>query len=53
MVHHFYFTVVDFFTEYFGLYVVPFLRLGLELGSGLGFICANKKQKYDGNMFLQ
>jgi hypothetical protein len=42
-------TVLDFFTEYFGLYVVPFLRLGL----GLGFMCANKKQKYDGHIHLQ
>jgi hypothetical protein len=28
MVLHFYFTVLDLFTEYVGLYVVPFLGLG-------------------------
>jgi hypothetical protein len=51
MVLHFYFTALDFFTEYFGLYAVPFLRLGL--GLGLGFMCANNKQKYDGHIHLQ
>jgi hypothetical protein len=51
MVLHFYSTVLDLFTEYFGLYVVPFLRLGL--GLGLGFMFANKKQKYDGDIHLQ
>jgi hypothetical protein len=49
MVLHFYFTVLDLFTEYFGLYVVPILRLGL----GLGLMCANEKQKYDGHIHLQ
>jgi hypothetical protein len=44
MVIHFYFTVLDFLSEYFGLYVVSFLRLGLGLGLGLGFMCANKNK---------
>jgi hypothetical protein len=47
---YFYFTELDFFTEYFGLCVVPFLRLGLGSGLGLGFTCANKKQIYEGHI---
>jgi hypothetical protein len=39
MVLHFYFTVLD--------------MLGLGLGSGLRFMCANLKQKYDGRIHLQ
>jgi hypothetical protein len=48
MVHQFCFTVADVFTEYFGLYVVPFLRFGYWLI----FMCANKKQKYDGHIYI-
>jgi hypothetical protein len=57
MVNILFFTLLDFFKEYFGLYVVPFFMLGLGLGSGLGsglgFMCAHGKQKYDGHIHLQ
>jgi hypothetical protein len=50
--HYLYFTVHKVFTEYFGLNVAPFLRLGLGT-AGLGFMCAIKKQKYYGHIHLQ
>jgi hypothetical protein len=45
MVHIiFNFAVLDFFKEYFSYPVVTFL------GLGLGLMCANRKQNYDGHI---
>jgi hypothetical protein len=46
MVHRIVLYCIRIFKEYIVHHVVPFLRLGL--GSGLRFMCANRKQKYDG-----